>query len=193
MRPTLPVACCDALLAAEPALDAAELAELVTLVRPSDAFDCALDAVSFTALVASAVVEALRMPARRTANVDCRNTARDVARDILMLIEGGEMGGRRSSARVVEWSSGSEVTIFPTGPCALVGWLRRASRQHQHQKTTLDEFFGHGRRKRPEIPEPQNNATRVSIFAYIKLQCCIVEILQSCQHWLTTLRTETGT
>jgi len=152
MRPTLPVACCDALLAAEPALDAAELAELVTLVRPSDAFDCALDAVSFTALVASAVVEALRMPARRTANVDCRNTARDVARDILMLIEGGEMGGRRSSARVVEWSSGSEVTIFPTGPCALVGWLRRASRQHQHQKTTLDEFFlvtGVGRGQKP--------------------------------------------
>lgn len=141
MRPTRPVACCDALLTAEPALDAAELAELVTLVRPSEAFDCAFDAVSFTALVASAVVEALRMPARRTANVDCRNTARDAARDMLMLIEGGEMGGRRSSARVVEWSSGSEVTIFPTGPCALAGWLRRASRQHQHQQTASNKFF----------------------------------------------------
>ena len=73
-------------------LEAAELAELVTLVRPSDAFDCALDAVSFAALVASAVVEALRMPARRTAKVDCRKTARDVARDMLMRCEGVEMG-----------------------------------------------------------------------------------------------------
>ena len=81
------MACCDALLTAEPALDAAELAELETLVRPSDAFDCAFDAVSFTVLVASAVVEALRMPARRTANVDCRMTARDAARDMLMRID----------------------------------------------------------------------------------------------------------
>jgi hypothetical protein len=85
------------LFTVEAAPDAAELAELVTLVRPSDAFDEAFDAVSFTVLVASAVVEALRMPARRTANVDCRSTARDAARDILMLIKGAEMGCRRSS------------------------------------------------------------------------------------------------
>lgn len=106
------------MLTAWPALDAAELAELWTLESPSDAFDCAFDAASFTVLVASAVVEALRMPARRTVNVDCRNTARDAARDILMRIERGKMGCRRSSAREGGWSSGSELTIFPRGPCA---------------------------------------------------------------------------
>jgi hypothetical protein len=85
------------LFTAEPALEAAELAELETLLRPSDAFDEACWAVFFTVLAASDVVEALRMPARRTAKVDCRNTARDAERDILMLTTGVEMGCRRSS------------------------------------------------------------------------------------------------
>jgi hypothetical protein len=39
------------------------------------------------------VVEALRMPARRTAKVDCRSTARDAARDIVGSLEGVEMAG----------------------------------------------------------------------------------------------------
>jgi hypothetical protein len=78
-------------LAAALAFEAAALAELVTLVRPSDALDCACDAFSFTAPAASDVVEALRSPARRTVNVDCRSTARDAARDIVRAVEGVEM------------------------------------------------------------------------------------------------------
>jgi hypothetical protein len=87
----MPPACALVALAASPTLDAAELAELLTLVRPSDALDEACAALSFTAAVASDVVEALRRPARRTANVDCRNTARDAARDIVRSVEGVEM------------------------------------------------------------------------------------------------------
>lgn len=88
-----------ALLAADPTLAAAELAELVTLERPSDAFDEAWAAVSFTAPAASAVVEALRRPARRTASWECRTTARDAARDMLMWIEGRLPMDRMSPAR----------------------------------------------------------------------------------------------
>lgn len=85
-------------------MDAAELAELETLVRPSDALDEACAAFSFTAPAASDVVEALRMPARRTANVDCRNTARDAARDIVKSAEGVEMAdGDGCRCRDVEW------------------------------------------------------------------------------------------
>ena len=76
-----------ALLTEEPTFDAAELAELVTLERPSDAFDDAWEAVLFTVPAASEVDEALRMPARRTVKVDCRKTARDAARDMVMWIE----------------------------------------------------------------------------------------------------------
>jgi hypothetical protein len=86
-RPTIPLACwlvaLAASLAAFPTLETAEPAELVTLVRPSDALDWACCAVSFTAPAASDVLEALRTPARRTANVDCRSTARDAARDMV--------------------------------------------------------------------------------------------------------------
>ena len=78
-----------ALLAALPTELAAESAELLTLVRPSDALDCALDAASpafsFAAPAASDVVEALRMPARRTASRDWRTSARDTAKDIVMV------------------------------------------------------------------------------------------------------------
>lgn len=97
--PTSPPACALVAPAASPTLDAAELAELCTLERPSDALDDACAAFSFTTPVASAVVEALRMPARRTANVDCRNTARDAARDIV------------KSAGVVEMADGDGVVV----------------------------------------------------------------------------------
>jgi len=60
----------------------------------SDAFDDALvdasAAFSFTAPVASEVVDALRRPARRTAKVECRSTWRDAARDIVTG-SGGEL------------------------------------------------------------------------------------------------------
>lgn len=82
-RPILPVVALAASLAAELTLEAADEAELVTLVRPSDALDEASAAFSFTAPAASEVVEALRSPARRAATLDCRATARDTAKDIL--------------------------------------------------------------------------------------------------------------
>ena len=78
-----------ALLAALLTELAAEPAELLTLVRPSDALDWTLEAASpafsFAAPAASEVVDALRMPARRTANRDWRTTARDTAKDIVMV------------------------------------------------------------------------------------------------------------
>lgn len=89
--PISPPACALVAPAASLTLAAAELAELWTLERPSEALDDACAAFSFTTPVASAVVEALRMPARRTANVDCRSTARDAARDIVKSAGGVEM------------------------------------------------------------------------------------------------------
>lgn len=78
---------------AEPTFNAAAPALEVTLERPSDALDEASDAFSFAA---SVVDEALRTPARRTVNLDCRSTARDAAADIVTGYEGelamGEMG-----------------------------------------------------------------------------------------------------
>lgn len=78
-----------ALLAAVLAELAADSAELLTLVRPSDALDWTLEAASpafsFAAPAASDVVEALRMPARRTANRDWRTSARDAAKDMVMV------------------------------------------------------------------------------------------------------------
>jgi hypothetical protein len=98
-------------------LDAAELAELVTLLSPSDALDEASDAFSFTAPAASDVLEALRRPARRTANVDCRSTARDAARDIVRAGRGVEMAGADGVGVVVMstcWHKSCRlVTIFP--------------------------------------------------------------------------------
>lgn len=82
-------------MAASPTFEAAELAELLTLVSPSDALDDAWAAFSFTAPPASDVVEALRSPERRTAKVDCRSTARDAARDIVRSVEGVEMAMAR--------------------------------------------------------------------------------------------------
>jgi hypothetical protein len=92
----------------------------VTLVRPSDALDEACAALSFTAPAASEVVEALRMPARRTANVDCRNTARDAARDIVESVGGVEMA--RGDGVGVVMSSGWHVELrqcddFSDRPC----------------------------------------------------------------------------
>ena len=70
----------------DPAFDAAAPALDDTLERPSDALDAASDAFSFAA---SVVDEALRTPARRTANRDCRSTTRDVAADIVTEMRGG--------------------------------------------------------------------------------------------------------
>jgi ABC-type transporter Mla subunit MlaD len=86
----MPLACSLVATADSLTLAAAELAELVTLERPSDALDDAWAALSFTAPAASDVVDALRRPARRTANVDCRSTARDAARDIVGSVVGGD-------------------------------------------------------------------------------------------------------
>jgi hypothetical protein len=74
----------------EPALESAEPAEELTLDRPSDALDWAWAVFSFAAPAASDVDEALRVPARRTANVERRNTARDAATDIVT----GDVSGR---------------------------------------------------------------------------------------------------
>lgn len=81
--PVRPPTLFAALVAALPTLLAAALAEEVTRLRPSDAFDDASAAFSFAAPAASDVVDALRMPARRTAKVECRSTWRDAARDIV--------------------------------------------------------------------------------------------------------------
>jgi hypothetical protein len=100
----MPLAFCVVALAASLAFEAAELAELWTLESPSDALDEAWAALSFTAPAASDVVEALRRPARRTANVDCRNTARDAARDIVRSVEGVEMARGDGVGVVIEAS-----------------------------------------------------------------------------------------
>jgi hypothetical protein len=92
-----------ALLAALLTELAADSAELLTLVRPSDALDWTLEAASpafsFAAPAASEVVEALRRPARRTANRDWRTSARDTAKDIVMV-------RRRGWAMEVVWTEG---------------------------------------------------------------------------------------
>jgi len=54
-----------------------------TLVRPSDALDVACEVFGLTEPVASGMVDALRRPARRAANGECRSTARDAAKDIV--------------------------------------------------------------------------------------------------------------
>jgi hypothetical protein len=122
----MPVAFACVASAASPTLDAAELAELETLVSPSDALDDACAALSFTAPAASDVVEALRTPARRTANVDCRSTARDAANDIVKSVTGVEMA--RGDGVGVVMSSGWHVELrqcydfsdCPHGPCSCV-------------------------------------------------------------------------
>lgn len=75
---------------APPTLERADPADEVTLLKPCEAFDCASEAFSLAALATSdGFVEALRTPARRTANLECRSTARDAARDIVTEEEGG--------------------------------------------------------------------------------------------------------
>jgi hypothetical protein len=88
--------------ATEVALEIADPADEVTRVRPSEALDWAWAAFSFAAPAASDVDEALRIPARRTAKVECRSTARDAARD---MATGGDDGKTR-------WESmGTPVTV----------------------------------------------------------------------------------
>ena len=115
MPPAVWLVVSAALVTAEPVFDAAELAELVTLVRPSDALDEASAAFSFTAPAASDVVEALRMPARRTVKVDCRSTARDAAKDIVRAM--GE-GWRRCRAGRAELGPGLSEKSSPPLPRA---------------------------------------------------------------------------
>lgn len=118
-RPVRPWTLLAALLTVPAALLAALLTELaalsavlLTLVRPSDALDWTLDeasaAFSFAAPAASDVFEALRTPARRMANRDWRTTARDTAKDIVMV-------RRRGWAMEMVWS-----------PAYLAGWPCRA-------------------------------------------------------------------
>jgi hypothetical protein len=121
--------------AAEPAFEIADPAEEVTRVSPSDALDWAWETFSFAAPAASEVEEALRMPARRTAKVECRSRARDAARDIAT---GGEDGKTRWGrwGRRLElggWSSGKREILPQCGPCmgsAKVGTT--TSRKHHH-------------------------------------------------------------
>jgi hypothetical protein len=131
----MPPAFAVVVLAASPAFDTAELAELETLVRPSDALDVACAALSFTAPAASDVVEALRMPARRTANVDCRNTARDAARDIVKSVQGVEMA--RGDGGAVVMSSGGyvELRLWYDFSDSTHPWTVRSGRSgEQHHK-----------------------------------------------------------
>lgn len=69
--------------AEEPTFVMAEPAEDVTRDNPSIALDWTSAAFSFAAAAASDVEEALRMPARRIADVDWRSTTREAAKDIL--------------------------------------------------------------------------------------------------------------
>lgn len=71
LPPTLP----SALLALDPALEIAEPAELETLVRPSEALEAVVEAVSFALLAVSAAVEACRKGDRRRRSLLWRKTA----------------------------------------------------------------------------------------------------------------------
>jgi hypothetical protein len=100
MPPVVPPTLFAVSVTVDPAFDAAALALDDTLERPSDALDAASDAFSFAA---SVVDEALRMPARRTANCDCRSTTRDAAADIVTGVRGriGDGGDGELLASVV--------------------------------------------------------------------------------------------
>lgn len=101
MRPTLPVACPVALVTAEAAELTVSPADEVTFDKPSEAFDVTEETASFAfvtvdgeAVVVPAVVvvvEALRTPARRRANCDCRSTDRRTVE--------GMMGGMWSGVK----------------------------------------------------------------------------------------------
>jgi len=70
--------------------DAIEPAELVTLERPSEAFEVALEPASWTFVAASEVVEACLMLLRRRTNRDWRRTAReDEAADMVIELPRG--------------------------------------------------------------------------------------------------------
>src|SRR5690348_6114676 len=102
---------------APPALESAFPADEVTLLRPSDALDWSSLAFCLAASAASEVDEALRMPARRTANVECRSTARDAARDIMR-------DGRGDCRTVVLMDSDGMLNV-----ARFFGALRRSSRR----------------------------------------------------------------
>jgi len=137
--PTRPVVALAALFADAATLAAAELAELVTLESPSDAFDATWAALSLTAPAVSDVVEALRMAARRTEKVDCRRTARDAARDMADANRGGRMGfaARESMGGVVveRWQLRQRGDDFSGRPCG------RNPSANSHDSMTSTESF----------------------------------------------------
>lgn len=85
----------------EPTLVMTVPADEVTRDSPSIALDCASAAFFFAAAAASDVEEALRTPARRTADVDCRSITRDAAKDILSKKERAMAMGWLMMAQVV--------------------------------------------------------------------------------------------
>lgn len=93
--PVLPPTLLKALRAPEPAFDIAEPAELVTLVRPSEAFDVAFEAVSFAFEAVSAAVEACRNCDRRSRSFDCRRMALEAGEVTMAAIA----SGRRHTGR----------------------------------------------------------------------------------------------
>ena len=104
----------------EPALESADPAEELTLDRPSDALDWAWAVFSFAAPAASDVDEALRMPARRTANVERRNTARDAAKDIVTGDGQGDVVDGELKLGLGGWSFGKNCAQLgrPAAVCA---------------------------------------------------------------------------
>jgi hypothetical protein len=80
-RPVRPPTRPRALRAADPAPESAEPAELVTLLRPSEAFDTVEEAVSFALEAVSAAVEACRNCCCRRRNRDWRRTALEASEE----------------------------------------------------------------------------------------------------------------
>jgi hypothetical protein len=142
----MPVALLLAWPAALLAWLAAELAELWTLDRPSDALDDTSAAFSLAAPAACDVVEALRRPARRTANCDWRTTARDATKDMVMerrrgwAVDGGWLAARGAVVREVGWSL-RHGPFFPDG-------LGEHGQRQQHHRSFIHHqslTVGHSR------------------------------------------------
>lgn len=156
--PTFPRASADlprASLVTEPAFESAEPAEEVTRDRPSDALDWKSAAFSFAAAVASEVDEALRMPARRAANVECRSTARDAARDMVTRKEKGAAMGSMGRWRE-SWHVEARRRSFPTpattgaGPSAFQTSLH-PSFTCPHDNLSIVHYYSNLHRRLPPI------------------------------------------
>ena len=77
--PTLP----NALVTPDPTLERVPLVELLTLLRPSEALDTDVEAVSLALEAVSAVVEACLILFRRRRNRDWRMAALDAGADTM--------------------------------------------------------------------------------------------------------------